>query len=72
MLVAGRARRVAVRSEGDGKWWRVELEVEGGDDAARELLATLVTSGMPIARFERVVGPLGELIERAIGRSIRR
>jgi ABC-2 type transport system ATP-binding protein len=72
VLVAGRARRVAVRSEGDGTWWRVELEVEGGDEAARELLATLVTSGMPIARFERVVAPLGDLIERAIGRSSRR
>lgn len=72
VLATGRARRLAVRSESDGRWWRVELEIEGGDDAARELLAMLVTSGMPVARFERVVAPLGELIERAIGRSVRR
>jgi ABC-2 type transport system ATP-binding protein len=71
-VAAGRARRVAARSEGDGRWWRVEVEIEGGDDAAQELLEFLVASGMPIARFERVVAPLGELIERAIGRSARR
>ena len=71
-VAAGRARRVAARSEADGRWWRVEIEIDGGDDAARELLASLVGSGMPIARFERVAAPLGELIERAIGRSIRR
>jgi hypothetical protein len=33
------------------------------------MLATLITAGMPIARFERVVSPLGELIDRAIARS---
>lgn len=71
LVAAGRARRVAARSEADGRWWRVEVEVEGGDDAAREVLASLISSGMPIARFERVVAPLGELIERAIGRSNR-
>lgn len=65
----GRARRVAARSEGDGKWWRIEVEIEGGDDAARELLTALVQAGMPIARFERVAAPLGDIIERAIGRS---
>jgi ABC-type multidrug transport system ATPase subunit len=58
--------------EDDGRWWRVELELEGGDDAARELLSTLIGAGMPIARFERVVPPLAELIDRAIGRSMRR
>jgi ABC-2 type transport system ATP-binding protein len=72
VVAAGRARRVAARSEPDGRWWRVELEVDGGDDAAREVLAALVSAGMPIARFERVVAPLGELIERAIGRSSHR
>jgi len=71
-VAEGRARRVAARSEGDGRWWRVEIEIEGGNDAARELLATLIDAGMPIARFERVAAPLGELIERAIGRSQRR
>ena len=71
-VAAGRARRVAARSDGDGKWWRVEVEIEGGDDAAQELLAALIQSGMPIARFERVIAPLGELIERAIDRSGRR
>ena len=68
----GRARRIAASSAGDGKWWRIEVEIEGGDEAAQELLASLVVAGMPIARFERVVAPLGELIERAIGRSGRR
>ena len=67
----GRVRRVAARSD-DARWWRVELELDGGDDAARELLATLIGAGMPIARFERVVPPLAELIDRAIGRSMRR
>jgi ABC-2 type transport system ATP-binding protein len=69
MVVAGRARRVAVRSEGGGKWWRVDVEIDGGDDAAQAVLAELIGGGMPIARFERVVAPLGEIIERAIGRS---
>jgi ABC-2 type transport system ATP-binding protein len=68
----GRVRRVAARSEDEGRWWRVELELDGGDDAARELLATLIGAGMPVARFERVVPPLAELIDRAIGRSMRR
>jgi len=71
-VAAGGVKRVAARSEADGRWWRVEIEIEGGDDAARELLATLIGSGMPIARFERVAAPLGELIDRAIGRSTRR
>jgi len=72
VIAEGRARRVAVRSEGDGRWWRVDLEIDGGDDAAPELLRSLVAAGVSIARFERVVAPLGELIERAIGRSVRR
>jgi ABC-2 type transport system ATP-binding protein len=72
LFASGRARRVAARSEGDGRWWRVDLEVEGGDDAAQELLRELVATGVPVARFERVVAPLGELMERAIGRSVRR
>lgn len=71
VMEAGRARRVATRSD-DGRWWRIEVEIEGGDDAARELLTLLISAGMPIARFERVVAPLGELIDRAIGRSSRR
>lgn len=71
-VVAGTVRRVAASSDGDGRWWRVEVEVDGGHDAASELLAALVKSGMSVARFERVSAPLGELIERAIGRSIRR
>jgi ABC-2 type transport system ATP-binding protein len=72
LVAAGRARRFAARSEPDGRWWRVDVEVDGGDDAARDVLASLISSGMPIARFERVVAPLGELIERAIGRSVHR
>jgi ABC-2 type transport system ATP-binding protein len=72
LVAAGRAKRVAARSEGDGRWWRVDLEIDGGDDAAQELLRSLVSAGVPVARFERVLAPLGELIERAIGRSIRR
>jgi ABC-2 type transport system ATP-binding protein len=72
LVIAGRAHRVAARSDGDGRWWRVEVEIAGGDDAAHELLATLVKAGMPIARFERVAAPLGELIDRAVGRSGRR
>jgi ABC-2 type transport system ATP-binding protein len=71
-VATGRARRVAARSDSDGKWWRVEVDVEGGDDASQELLAGLVKAGMPIARFERVSAPLGELIDRAIARSGRR
>ena len=69
VIAGGRARRLAARSEGDGRWWRVDLEIDGGDDAAPDLLRSLVAAGVPIARFERVVAPLGELIERAIGRS---
>jgi ABC-2 type transport system ATP-binding protein len=72
MVVGGRARRVAARSDGTGKWWRVDVEIEGGDDAAQVVLAELIGAGMPIARFERVHAPLGEIIERAIGRSGRR
>jgi ABC-2 type transport system ATP-binding protein len=72
MVAAGRARRVAARSDGTGKWWRVEVEIDGGDDVAQPILAELIGAGMPIARFERVVAPLGEIIERAIGRSGRR
>ena len=71
-VASGSTRRVAARSDGDGRWWRIEVELEGGDDAAQELLASLIHAGMPIARFERVVAPLGELIDRAIGRSGRR
>jgi ABC-2 type transport system ATP-binding protein len=69
MVTSGKARRVAATSEGAGRWWRVEIEIEGGDANARVVLATLITAGMPIARFERVVSPLGELIDRAIARS---
>jgi ABC-2 type transport system ATP-binding protein len=69
IVAAGKARRVAATSEGAGRWWRVEVEIEGGDATARVVLATLITAGMPIARFERVVSPLGELIDRAIARS---
>jgi ABC-2 type transport system ATP-binding protein len=69
-VTAGRARRVAARS--DGRWWRVELDIEGGDDSARVVLAALIKGGMPISRFERVAAPLAELIERAIGRSKQR
>lgn len=80
MASDGRARRLAARSEGageppgqgDGKWWRVEIEIDGGDDSARVVLSNLIKAGMPIARFERVVAPLGDLIERAIGKSGRR
>jgi ABC-2 type transport system ATP-binding protein len=72
VTTGNRVRRVAARSEADGRWWRVDLEIEGGDDAAPELLRSLVAAGVPIGRFERVVAPLGELIERAIGRSVRR
>ena len=72
LVVTGRARRVAARSEGDGRWWRVDLEIDGGDDAAQDVLRMLVTSGVPVSRFERVVTPLGEMMERAIGRSVRR
>jgi ABC-type multidrug transport system ATPase subunit len=72
LVTSGRARRVAVRSEGEGRRWRVDLEIEGGDDAAQDVLRELVTAGVPVARFERVVAPLGELIDRAIGRSVRR
>jgi ABC-2 type transport system ATP-binding protein len=71
LIVAGQVRRLAAVSDNGGKWWRVELEVEGGDSSARVVLAQLIKSGMPIARFEHVVAPLGELIERAIARSQR-
>jgi ABC-2 type transport system ATP-binding protein len=71
-VASGSTRRVAAQSDGDGKWWRIEVEIEGGDDAAQELLSGLIHAGMPVARFERVVAPLGELIDRAIGRSNRR
>jgi ABC-type multidrug transport system ATPase subunit len=71
-VVAGVVRRVAVQCEGKSRWWRVELDIDGGDDSARVVLAQLIDAGMPIARFERVVAPLGDLIERAIGRSGRR
>jgi ABC-2 type transport system ATP-binding protein len=71
MIAVGQVRRLAAGSEGSGKWWCVELEVEGGDDSARVVLARLVRAGMPVSRFERVVPPLGELLERVIGRSSR-
>ena len=71
-VASGRARRLAVRSEPDGRWWRVEVEIEGGDGSARVVLAGLIKAGMPVARFERVISPLGDLIERAIARSGRR
>jgi len=70
VLASGRARRVACKSDGNATWWRVELEIEGGDAAAEAVLADLIRGEMPVARFERVVSPLGELIDRAIGRSI--
>jgi ABC-2 type transport system ATP-binding protein len=71
-VAAGRARRMAARSEADGRWWRVEIEIDGGDGSARVVLAGLIKAGMPISRFERVVSPLGDLIDRAIARSGRR
>jgi ABC-2 type transport system ATP-binding protein len=71
-ITSGRARRLAARSEPDGRWWRVELDIEGGDGSARVVLASLVRAGMPVARFERVVSPLGDLIDRAIAQSARR
>jgi ABC-2 type transport system ATP-binding protein len=71
-VASGRARRLAARSEPDGRWWRVEVEIEGGDSSARVILAALIKAGMPIARFERVMSPLSDLIERAIARGGRR
>ena len=70
-VASGRARRLAARSEPDGQWWRVEVEIEGGDGSARVVLAGLIKAGMTVARFERVMSPLGDLIERAIARSTR-
>jgi ABC-2 type transport system ATP-binding protein len=71
-VASGKARRVAAMSDRDGRWWRIDVEIEGGDDAAQALLEGLIRAGMPVARLERVVAPLGELIDRAIGRSGRR
>ena len=71
-VASGRARRLAAQSEADGRWWRVEVEIDGGDGSARVVLAELIKAGMPVARFERVMSPLGDLIERAIARSGRR
>ncbi len=69
VLASGGARRVAVKSDRNGRWWLVELEIDGGDASAGAVLAELIRGGMPIARFERVSSPLGELIDRAIARS---
>ena len=71
LAAAGKLRRVAARSDAAG-WWRVDVEIDGGDGTARVVLASLIKGGMPIARFERVAAPLGELIDRVIARSGRR
>jgi ABC-type multidrug transport system ATPase subunit len=51
------------RPDGDG-WFVVDLKIPGGADAAAGVLRTLVTSGVELARFERVQLSLAELIER--------
>ena len=51
------------RAEPDG-WHVVELRIPGGHESAARALEMLVSSGMEIARFERVQLSLAELIER--------
>ena len=57
---------VALRSM-DG-WQPVAVRVDGGPDAAAELLRSLVQEGVPLAALEREPVSLASLIERVVSR----
>ncbi len=63
---AGTIADVRRATEGEDGWYRVQFRMPGDLARAAEVLATLVESGMPLARYERVALSLGDLIERVV------
>lgn len=61
-----RLRVLSAAPDEDDGWWRVELELTGGLDAAARTLDALGAAGVRVARFERVPLPLADLIERVV------
>jgi ABC-2 type transport system ATP-binding protein len=57
-------KEAPVRADG---WAEFEFEIPGGPDAASEVVALLVRSKHPIARFERIELSLADLLERIVG-----
>ena len=58
-------RRTVGEAEPDG-WTPVECQLPGGRDAAAQVLASLVRTGVEVADFERVELSLADLIERIV------
>ena len=62
---AGGVADAAVRrTEPGGEWSVVEMRIPGGYEASARVLEAAVSSGIEVARFERVQLSLGDLIER--------
>jgi ABC-2 type transport system ATP-binding protein len=60
------AHDVTVEPTEEAAWQMVECALAGGTGTAAEVVATLVTAGIPVARCERVGLPLAELIRRVV------
>ena len=48
----------------DGEWYRVRLEIDGGETDAAELLGILAAAGIRVSRFTRDDLSLADLLER--------
>lgn len=73
MLVAvGEVRRLSALAAVSGGWSRVEMEIQGGPDAAARVLDALARDGVPVARCERVELSLADLLERLLERHAQR
>jgi len=68
LVEQGVARDVEMRGTDEDGWSIVELEIPGGPDRAAQVVAFLTEQRIPIARFERVMLSLADLIQRIVDR----
>ena len=68
LVESGVASDPVVRAAEEAGWYRVELAIPGGLDAAAQALDVLTCAGMAVARFEPVRLSLADLIERTVQR----
>ena len=62
--IAAAARLVTGSDVASGAWRRFDLEIPGGAEDCARVLDAMITSGIRVARFEKVELTLGELIQR--------
>ena len=64
-------KQITVTGEVEDGWHAVDVVLAGGQEEAAHVLAYLVESGMPIARYERRDLSLADLIERVVQGQLR-